>query len=453
MSARAFRLFRHGGAARPPPCDEARYSRARAAVVLAAVLTLIAGCAGGPRLAVRGGAGAGTAELERQILLTVRQTDAFAAGLTGAPSSRYLKRRYGATPSVERVLTRLADEHGLRRVEGWPIEALSVYCEVLEVPPEAAVDQVLAALAADPRVDLAQRMNVFATEATHYDDPYAGLQAGAIDMEIEQAHRVATGRGVLVAVIDSAVDSRHPDLRGRVRIERDLVDERRAAHAEVHGTAIAGIIASAVNNQLGIVGVAPDAGIAALRACWAVDAAGLTAQCSTFSLARALQTALDIGADIVNMSLSGPADPLLERLLDEAIARGLIVIAARPAADHPEQSFPASHPHVIAAQSAATVVDDLPFRLGAPAAEILTTVPGAAYAFLSGNSLAAAHASGAVALLLEHDPTVDAERAAAILAATSKRGQGKTSINACWALAALDGESFCDARPEGFAAF
>jgi subtilisin family serine protease len=289
-------------------------------------------------------------------------------------------------------------------------------------------------------------MNVFATETTRYDDPYVELQAAALDMELEQAHRVATGRGVLIAVIDSAVDADHPDLRGRVRVERDFVTGRPARHAELHGTAIAGIIASAVNNRLGIIGVAPDSGIAALRACWAVDDDRLEAQCSTFSLAQALQTALDVGADVVNLSLAGPADPLLERLLDEAIARGVIVIAAEPVTARAERSFPASHPRVIAAQSAATAIADLPFRLGAPAAEILTTTPGATYAFLSGNSLAAAHASGAVALLLEHEPSVDAERAQAVLAATSKRSPGKTSINACRALEALRGPAFCDPR-------
>src|SRR5690606_25958941 len=118
-------------------------------------------------------------------------------------------------------------------------------------------------------------------------------------------------------------------LRGRVRIERDLVAGHPFDRAEVHGTAVAGIIASAVN-RLGIVGVAPDAGIAALRACWALGKDSVAAKCSTFSIARALQTALDVGADVVNLSLTGPADPLLERMLDEVIARGVIVIAAVP---------------------------------------------------------------------------------------------------------------------------
>ncbi|HET8695950.1 MAG TPA: hypothetical protein VFO94_00605, partial [Gammaproteobacteria bacterium] len=88
----------------------------------------------------------------RQILVTIRQPETFALGLTGTPSQRYLQRRYGPTPSVERILTQLAREHRLSRVDGWPIQSLKVYCEVLEVADDRPLGDVIAALAADPRV-------------------------------------------------------------------------------------------------------------------------------------------------------------------------------------------------------------------------------------------------------------------------------------------------------------
>jgi hypothetical protein len=112
-----------------------------------------------------------------------------AAGLTGAPSQRYLQRRYGPSPSVDRVLTQLAHEHDLRRVEGWPIQSLDVYCEVLTVPEGRDVAEVVAALNRDPRVDLAQRMNLFDTQAARYDDPYLELQSAAT-AEVESAHEL-----------------------------------------------------------------------------------------------------------------------------------------------------------------------------------------------------------------------------------------------------------------------
>jgi subtilisin family serine protease len=236
-------------------------------------------------------------------------------------------------------------------------------------------------------------------------------------MEVEQAHQLDTGRGVSIAIIDSAVDAAHPDLRGRVRLSRDLVAVRGGARAgEVHGTAVAGIIASAVNNREGIIGVAPDVSIAALRACWAVAANSVAAQCSSFSLARALETALTLRPNVINMSLAGPSDPLLSRLLDEAIARGIVVVTAQPQSTDTNVQFPASHAKVLAAHSAANDVAPLsPYRLGAPGTEVLTTLPGASYAFLTGNSLAAAHMTGVVALLMEREPSLDVDRIAALL--------------------------------------
>jgi subtilisin family serine protease len=402
--------------------------------VLAAVL---AACATDSGVRTAATAAATESEAARQILVTVRQPATLAAGLTGAPNQRYLQRRYGPSPSVDRVLTQLAHEHDLRRIEGWPIQSLDLYCEVLTVPNGRDVAEVLAELKRDPRVDLAQRMNLFNTQAARYDDPYLELQTAATAMDVESAHELATGRGVSIAIIDSAIDGDHPDLRGRVRLARNLVaDHPLARNGEIHGTAIAGIIASAVNNREGIIGVAPDVSIAALRACWAVVEDGLTAQCSSFSLARALELALGLHPNVINLSLAGPDDPLLSRLLDRAIERGIVVVTAHPASSASSLAFPSSHPRVLTAHSSLVAVNsDSPYALAAPADEVLTTTPGAGYAFLTGNSLAAAHTTGVIALLMERQPDLDAERIAAILAATTTYSAGAASINACRAVA------------------
>jgi subtilisin family serine protease len=230
-----------------------------------------------------------------------------------------------------------------------------------------------------------------------------------------------------------------------VRLARNLVAEHPLARkGEIHGTAIAGIIASAVNNREGIIGVAPDVTIAALRACWAVADDGLAAQCSTFSLARALEVALGLDPNVINLSLAGPEDPLLSRLLDRVIERGIVVVTAHPASSERSLAFPSSHPHVLAAHSSLVAVNsDSPYTLAAPANEVLTTTPGAGYAFLTGNSLAAAHTTGVVALLMERQPDLDAERIAAILTATTTYSAGSASINACRAVARVAGTASC----------
>jgi hypothetical protein len=408
------------------------------AFALIVLLSLAVGCAGIP-------AQRSNRSETRRIVLTVSQPDTSAVGLLGAPGRRYLHRRdYSATPAVDRVLSQVAAQYRLKRIEGWPIASLQIYCEVLEVPDDALVGDLIERLSADPRIDLAQPMNTFHTLAGTYDDPYANLQPALEQLEIERAHEMATGKNVLVAVIDTAVDGSHPDLSGRVRITRNLVGPQRGRkHGELHGTAVAGIIASTVNNAEGIIGVAPDVVIAALRACWPDSENGQKAECSTFSLAQAFESALQLAPQIVNLSLAGPFDPLLARLLDAALDRGIVVVAAEPESPDPEQAFPAFHPRVIAAQSMSANGDDASrWLIAAPADEILTTIPDG-YGFLSGSSFAAAHVSGVVALLLERDPGLGAEEIAYLLDASSTRSMGLRSINACRALAQLSRTELC----------
>ncbi|MDX1562910.1 MAG: S8 family serine peptidase, partial [Gammaproteobacteria bacterium] len=300
----------------------------------------------------------------------------------------------------------------------------------------------LAEIRRDPRVESAQAMNVFETQGTQYDDPYAAMQPAIEVLSIEAAHQRATGRGVTVAVIDSRVDARHPEIRGRVEKRLDLVNGSRSSRAaEVHGTAVAGVIASTANNAEGIVGVAPDVKLASLRACWTVDSVSGRAQCSSFSLAQALETAIAFEVDIVNMSLSGPSDPLLERLIDEALQQGIIVVAAVP--DTPDAGdFPASHSGVIAGAGSSNqaVMAGQRDVLRAPGTEVLSTTPNGRYAFFSGNSMSAAYVAGVAALLVEHRPGITAAEVRRVLAETSSGD----SINACRAVARLVNGSNCD---------
>lgn len=393
-----------------------------------------------------------TPAAERQILLTVPQAGAAATALVGAPNRYYLRRGgYGPTPSVERTLNQLAREYGLVRVDGWPIPSLDVYCEVFEIAAEASVDSVVAGLANDPRIDLVQPMNTFDTLSSRYDDPYEDLQPSVAQLELEQAHTLATGKSVDIVVVDTAVDALHPELRGHISVNRDLVDGGRPPRrGEVHGTAIAGVIGSAANNAEGIVGVAPDVRIAVLRACWSTGPNSAASRCTSFTLAQALEMAIRLEPRIVNLSLAGPNDPLLAELLDEVIARGIIVVAAEPASPSAHNDFPSSHPGVIAAGSAQSRgLRAGGYVLAAPASEVLTTTPGSGYAFLSGNSLAAAHVSGVIALLLEADPSLGADAAVALLSATSVSFEGRRSINACRALEQLEGRHAAVSRPAG----
>jgi subtilisin family serine protease len=288
------------------------------------------------------------------------------------------------------------------------------------------------------------------SERGAWDDPYLSLQRSLEDSGITRAHRWSTGRGVRIAVIDTGIDVKHPDLQGQTIDARNFISGGAGA-ADRHGTAVAGVIASVAGNQRGIVGVAPGARLLALQACAQRNADG-RGRCTSFSLARALDYAIIAGSDVLNLSLGGPHDTLLERLLVKAIERDIVVVAAL-GDDQAKVLFPATLQGVIAVGSARTPAEA--GRITAPGLDILTLVPPDGYDFLSGSSIAAAHVSGIVALLLERAPALRASEIERLLVRTSRpAGRGgpdyRRVVSACDALAELSSAIRCgsDDRPE-----
>ena len=209
------------------------------------------------------------------------------------------------------------------------------------------------------------------------------------------------------------------------------------------------MIAAQANNAIGIFGVAPEADLLALKACWHRSPTSGQALCSSWTLARAVDFAIQQGARILNFSLAGPPDPLLERLLATATARGTTAVAATL---NPAQGvgFPASLETVIAVVTSDTQgqVSNPPKDAGstllaAPGIDIVTTLPKKTYDFLSGSSLAAAHVSGIAALLLERDPTLTPAHVQDILRTTAHpvhalESPGQITIGLVDACAALN---------------
>ena len=243
--------------------------------------------------------------------------------------------------ALRRVANGLARTHGLRIVSEWPLPVIGVDCYVMEVPGSRSAADVARQINGQPHVAWAQPMQEF--RAMGHDDPLFTLQPAATQWHLAQLHDVATGRNVRVAVIDSGVQADHPDLAMQLDARLNLVESRPDA-AELHGTGVAGIIAARADNHVGIAGVAPQARVLALRACW--QEADAT-RCQSLGLALALNAAIERGADIVNLSLGGPPDPLVERLVEAAIARGTAVVAAARK-DMAGGGFPASVRGVVA---------------------------------------------------------------------------------------------------------
>ena len=148
-------------------------------------------------------------------------------------------------------------------------------------------------------------------------------------------------------------------------------------------------------------------------------------RCSSWTLAKAIDFAIAEHVQVLNLSLSGPPDPLLRRLIVKASSeQSITVVAAVMEREDPALSFPANLSTVIAviaSDSQGRVrarVGKQPTLLAAPGVEVLTTVPNGAYDFLSGSSFATAHVSGIVALLLEGNPQLSPQQVKDLLVDT-----------------------------------
>jgi subtilisin family serine protease len=337
----------------------------------------------------------------------------------------------------------VAQGYGLEQLKAWTVATLDWRCMLLRAPAGTERSALLARLQADPRVRLAQPLQTFQTLSTPalpaqpaagaasapspYNDPYLPLQTGFAAIDAAGAQRITQGRGVTVAVIDTGIDASHPDLRGRLLPLRDFVG--RPGVAERHGTEVAGVIGAGANNGIGIVGIAPDARLLPIRSCWGV-VAGEAARCNSFTLAQGFSAAMAAGVDVINLSLGGPRDALLEQLATQAMARGIVVVGAMPQHGR-RDGFPSALPGVLVAASSEDGAP-VPGVLAAPGRSILTLAPGGGYDYASGTSLATAHVSGAVALLRAVDGTLDSQAAQRLL------NQPGIGIDACRALQRMD---------------
>ena len=398
-------------------------------VLLAILLALLAG---GVHAAAPG-------QADTQLLLMLP-----AAPAHYRPDAAYAD-GYGASGRAARkaLARRLAEAQELGLREDWPMPSLGLDCFVLEARDAEAAARAVSVLARDPRVESVQPMHSFRGLAqADMADPLYPAQPAATRWHLAELHRHATGRGIRIAVIDSGVASDNPDLRGQVAIERNFVDGRTGI-AETHGTEVAGIIAARAGNGIGISGIAPQARLLALRACWEQGDAGT--ECNSFTLAKALQFAIANKASVLNLSLGGEPDTLLARLLDVALRDGIAVVAAVDP-DMADGGFPASHPGVLAATDAdaARAADTTTFRVasrGVPA-----PTPAGGWAMVEGSSFAAAQLSGLVALVQQRAPRLDGRQMRELMAPLVP-GAGivrVVDVDACSVLSRVDATCVCN---------
>lgn len=325
----------------------------------------------------------------------------------------------------QRVIEALARRYRLTLVESQNFSLLNATLYRWHIANGRSVTAVTSDLAADRGVAWAQPNYLYSLQQNAARDGAVSKRGEAdasqyaiAKLHLSEAHGLAKGDNVAVAVIDSGVDLSHPELQGIVADQFDAFGSSVAA--DRHGTAIAGIIAA--HGRL--VGAAPGVHMLAARS-FTVSSSGTAG--TTFNIIKGLDWAMSRGARVVNMSFAGPADPLMQRATANARQKGAILIAAAGnAGPRSPPLYPAADPSVIAVT--ATDAEDHLFSMAnrgdyvaaaAPGVDILIAAPGDSYQISSGTSYAAAYASGVAALILEHKPTLQPDAIKRILMTTA----------------------------------
>ena len=213
------------------------------------------------------------------------------------------------------------------------------------------------------------------------------------------------GLGIRVAVLDTGIDYTHEDLDGNYQGGYDFVfndDDPFDDNTHSHGTHVAGIIA-AEENGLGVIGAAPEVDLFAVKI---LDGAGFG---TVEWVIAGIEWAVNNNVEIINMSIEGPDNQGLSDACDAAYNAGVLLVAAggNDSTGNGTVRFPAAYDSVIAVT--ATDPADMPayfspmgeeVELAAPGVEVLSTVAGGGYDYLSGTSQAAPHVTGVAALCL-----------------------------------------------------
>jgi len=325
----------------------------------------------------------------------------------------------------------IARRQRLQRLASQPLELIGTTLYRYKIKDKRSVPTVVAALERDARIGTVQPNYLYRLQGEQ-NGSFAEKQYAGPEMHLPEAHRISNGGNTLVAVIDSGIDSKQPEIADTITESFDAIDggngekamPGNASDGIVHGTEVAGIIASHAD----LTGVAPQAHILAVRAF--AKGGGRTAVLgTTYDILAGTEWAVKHKAQVVNMSFAGPPDPDLSRELAEGSRRRVIFIAAvGNEGKAAKPSYPAAYENVIPVT--ATDRADAIFKeasrctttcVAAPGVDIFTAAPaGGAYKYDSGTSMAAAQVSGVVALLLDAKPDLDPKTVRDLLLQTAK---------------------------------
>ncbi|MGJ4949205.1 S8 family serine peptidase [Bradyrhizobium sp. HKCCYLS20291] len=318
----------------------------------------------------------------------------------------------------------LARRHGLQRISSQNFPLIGATIGLFRITDRRPVDAVRRGFAADASVRSVQP-NYRYTLQDNSVSPSEGdpAQYALAKLRLPEAHRLAQGSNVTIAVIDSGIDRKHPEFVDASFDSFDALGGDEGPH--VHGTGIAGVIVSHAR----LMGSAPFARIIAIRAFGqAKKADGKGPESSSWVILKALDYAALHGAQIINMSFAGPKDAAIERAIAAVAAKEIVMVAAAGnAGPNSPPLFPAANPNVIAVSATDTRDQLLPasnrgnyVALAAPGADIFLPAPDGKYQIISGTSFSAAYVSGLAALVLERNAALRPETVRTVLTKTAR---------------------------------
>jgi subtilisin family serine protease len=308
--------------------------------------------------------------------------------------------------STEAQADEIARRHGLRRVESQNFPLIGATIGLFRITDRRSVDVVRREFAAEASVHSVQpNYRYVLQEQKAALSEKDSVQYALEKLHLPEAHALAHGANIRIAVIDSAIDIRHPELANSIVESFDALGAI-VAHARLTGSA-------------------PAAQILAIRA-FGAGTGG--AQSNSYVILKALNYAVVKGAQVVNMSFAGPKDAIIERGITAVAMHNIVMVAAAGNAGAKSPPlYPAANPNVIAVS--ATDAQDHLFSasnrggyiaVAAPGVDVFLPAPDDKYQMTSGTSFSAAYVSGLAALMLERNPALKPDDLRATLTKTAR---------------------------------